>query len=58
MALATHQKSGDFLERLLLAGKAASLGGSFDQSFEPLQREREMCSALGPGYCMDLVDDD
>ena len=53
---ATTKESRDLIEWPLRRGQAYALRRFFDQRFESLQCQRQMGTAFGPRYCMDLVD--
>ena len=57
LAAHAHEEAPDLLERALSRRQADPLERPAGQLLEPLQGQREMRAALGPGHRVDLVDD-
>src|ERR1700733_9727505 len=57
MSRATKEE-GDFFEGALGGGETDPLDGADGESFEPFEREGEVCPAFGRDESVDLIDDD
>jgi hypothetical protein len=52
------EEAGDLLDRPDGRGEPDALGGPLQQLVEPFERQGQVGTALRPGDCVDLVDDD